>query len=421
MLKTLSNKYNIFYGWFVVLGGLLIMFTIGGVAWNCVSLYIKPVCAELGFTRGQMSVNQTITSLVNMAVSLSWGYILQHFSLKKLMRLAAFLLPVAYFGYSMSRAIWMFYACSLLLGLSLALLMTLPLSMIVSNWFEEKRGLAMGITFMGSGLGGMVFSPIVSTIITDFGWRAAYRSMSFVMFAAAIAAVFFLIKMRPEEMGLRALGYEKHHHMTESGEEEDDEEGDFLPFKQLIRTTRFKVVAVALCFSNTAVGCITQCLVPHLSDNGYSAATAALMMSVGMGALAIGKMSLGVIYDRVGTRVATILAMSCGLMGVISMVFCRFPAALCLIFFGQGIGCSFGTVGVPIVTQSLFGKKDYGYNFGFISACSSAVGALSPIINGTVYDKTGSYDPAFIAWAVILTVGISIFWVVLPRDKKSKA
>lgn len=417
-MKTLSNKYNIFYGWFVVLGGLLIMVTIGGVAWNCVSLYIKPVCAELGFTRGQMSVNSTITSLVNMAVSLSWGYILQHFSLKKLMRVAVFLLPVAYYGYSLSNAIWMFYLCSLLLGVSLAFLMTLPLSMIVSNWFEEKRGIAMGVTFMGSGLGGMIFNPIVSTIITDFGWRAAYRSMSFVMFAAAFAAVFFMIKMRPEELGIRALGYEKHHHVTESGVEEEDEEGDFLPFKQLIRTTRFKVVAVALCFCNTAVGCITQCLVPHLSDNGYSAATAALMMSVGMGALAVGKMSLGAIYDKAGVRRATLLAMSCGLVGVVSMVFCRVPAALCLIFFGQGIGCSFGTVGVPIVTESLFGKKDYGYNFGFISACSSAVGALSPVINGTVYDTTGSYDPAFIAWAVILAVGISVFTVVLPKDKK---
>ena len=410
----LMKTKKIFPGWLVVLGGLLIMVTIGGVAWNCVSQYIKPVCADLGFSRQAMSMCQTINSLVSMAISLSWGYILRHFSLKKLMRTAVFTLPVAYYGYSLSGSIWGFYACSVLLGLSLAFLMTLPLSLIISNWFDEKRGIALGVCFMGSGLGGMIFNPLVARIILRFGWRTAYRSMAGVMFAAAFIAVFFLLRIRPEEVGLHPLGWEKTHGPGDGGADEMPEGEDF---RDLIRTTRFRLIALSLCISNTAIGCITQCLSPHLSDNGYSIQTAAWLVSLGMGLLAVGKILLGEIYDRVGTRRGTLLALTCGLIGVIGMIFCRSRLALAAVYLGQGIGCSFGTVGVPIVVQNLFGKKDYASNFGFISACTSVGGAISPTLNGAVFDHFGSYNPAFALWAVLLTGALAVYWVLLPREE----
>lgn len=420
-MNTESNKPHIFYGWVIVFGGLLIMITIGGIAWNCVSQFIKPVCAEMGFSRQAMSANSTVTALVNMAVSLLWGYILKNFSLRKLMRMAVFTLPLAYFGYSLAVNIWMFYACSLLLGVSLSMLMTLPLSMIISNWFDEKRGLAFGITFMGSGLGGMIFNPIVAAIITKYGWRMAYRSMAGVMFAAAFLSVFFLLKLRPEEMGLKSLGYEKTHtmHIAADGHEEpDDDEGEL--FKDLIKTMRFKAMAVSMCVACTAIGCITQCLSPHLTDNGYGVQTAAFLVSAGMAAMAVGKMVLGAVYDGIGTRKATILSLVCGLIGVMGMIFCKIPLALAAIFLGQGLGCSFGTVGVPVVVQNVFGKRDYGANFGFITACTSVGGAISPMFNGAAYDITGSYNPAFTIWAVLLAVSLVVFFALLPKNDKVK-
>ena len=184
-----------------------------------------------------------------------------------------------------------------------------------------------------------------------------------------------------------------------------------------VRTARFRLMALSLCLSNTAVGCITQCLSPHLSDNGYTVQTAALLVSVGMGLLAVGKIILGELYDRMGTRRGTLLAMSCGLLGVVGMIFCRSRLGLAGIFLGQGIGCAFGTVGVPIVVQNLFGKKDYASNFGFISACTSVGGAISPTLNGAVFDHFGSYNPAFALWAVLLIGALAVYWVLLPREE----
>ena len=92
-----------------------------------------------------------------------------------------------------------------------------------------------------------------------------------------------------------------------------------------------------------------------------------------------------------------------------------------LVVIGQCLGSSFGTVGVPIITQTLFGRKDYSTNFGVISACSSVGGALSPMINGAVYDRMGSYNPAFAVWVCLLAIAICIFTAVLPKGEKAAA
>ena len=416
-MSTLKEKVH--YGWVVTFGGLLIMFTIGGIAWNCVSAFIKPVCADLGFTRQAMSMNSTITSVIGMTISLSWGYILKHFSLKKLMRMAVFALPLGYVGYSFCSSIWMFYACSVLVGFSLCLVMNLPLSMILTNWFEEKRGQAMGIAFMGSGLGGMLFIPIISNMIESMGWRFTYRFAAAVMFVSAFIAIFFLIKIRPQEMGLKPYGWEKHHGQgAENSGEEPILEGPL--FSELAKTSRFWLLAFCISASNSAVGCVNQFLQPHLTDNGYAVQTAALIVSAGMGLLAIGKIGLGVVFDKMGIRIGTLFSLGIGLLGLIGMINCgSWLGVGAAILLGQGIGCSFGTVGVPIVARTLFGERDYATNYGVISAIGSVCNSISPMLNGAAYDRFGSYNPALILWSGILVFGLTVFVFTLPGKKKN--
>lgn len=415
-MSTLKEKVH--YGWVVTFGGLLIMFTIGGIAWNCVSAFIKPVCADLGFTRQAMSMNSTITSVIGMAISLSWGYILKNFSLKKLMRVAVFALPLGYVGYSFCTSIWMFYACSVLVGFSLCLVMNLPLSMILTNWFEEKRGQAMGIAFMGSGLGGMLFIPIISNMIESMGWRFTYRFAAAAMFVSAFIAIFFLIKIRPQEMGLKPYGWEKHHGQEENAGEEPVLEGPL--FSELAKTGRFWLLAFCISASNSAVGCVNQFLQPHLTDNGYAVQTAALIVSAGMGLLAIGKIGLGVVFDKMGIRIGTLFSLGIGLLGLIGMINCRSWLGVgAAILLGQGIGCSFGTVGVPIVARKLFGERDYATNYGVISAIGSVCNSISPMLNGAAYDRFGSYNPALILWSGILVFGLAVFLFTLPRKNKN--
>ena len=417
-MSPLRSEGKIFYGWVIVFAGILIMSTVIGIGWNSFGQFIKPVCADMGFTRQAMSTNMTIFSLVQMFVNFSWGTILKHFRLHDLMRVAAIAFPTAYFCYSFAQNIWMFYACSMVIGVTMALLTTLAFSVIVSNWFYEKRGTAIGIAMMGTGLGGMVFNPLAARLIMTVGWRSTFRILAVVIFCAAFTAVYFLIRVRPEDKGLKPLGWEKAHE-GEKANVDLDQEGEL--FKDLIKTWRFRSVCLCVCFSTTAIGTMTQVMAPHLTDNGYATQTAAFMVSFCMAALALGKMSLGIIFDRLGTKRSTVLSITCGFLGITGMIFCRYWFMLPLIVVGQCLGSSFGTVGVPMIAQNLFGRKDYNSNYGFIAACSSVGGALSPMINGAVYDHLGTYNPAFTVWACLLVCAVIIFSIILPGEKKKNA
>ena len=86
-MNTESNKSKFFYGWVIVFAGALISATSIGIGWNSFGQFIKPICADLGFSRQAMSTTMTVLSLMQMVINFFWGYIFKRFSLKKMLRL----------------------------------------------------------------------------------------------------------------------------------------------------------------------------------------------------------------------------------------------------------------------------------------------------------------------------------------------
>jgi len=179
---------KIHYGWLIVASAILITGVAGGMAINCFSLFIVPVCDDLGFSRGAMGVCQTINATGFLVVAFISGWLFKKVPLKKIMCAAAVLITVFYFLYSRATKIWMFYGCATVTSLCAALLTWVPFSVILTNWFVKRRALAIGIAFMGSGVGGMVASAAGGRLLEAVGWR-----MTFVWFAAALAVVLTLL------------------------------------------------------------------------------------------------------------------------------------------------------------------------------------------------------------------------------------
>jgi len=158
-----------------------------------------------------------------------------------------------------------------------------------------------------------------------------------------------------------------------------------------------------------------QTVAPHLSDCGYSVTFAALMTSASMGALAVGKVILGRLFDRFGTKKAAFVACCCTLIGITAMIFCKVVAALPFIVLGVGLGCSFGAVCMPIITLNIFGMKDYNSIYGKLTAATNLGAAIAPILSGRVYDVSGSYTPIYVVCVVITAIGLAVLMKVLPK------
>ena len=111
----------------------------------------------------------------------------------------------AFYGYSLSTKLWHFYVLAAIYGTASMTLAGISLTTLINNWFVDKRGLATGLAFAGSGVSAAIMTPVLTTIVADFGWRWGYRTMSIVSFCLLLPAV-LLIRVSPADKGLLPYG-----------------------------------------------------------------------------------------------------------------------------------------------------------------------------------------------------------------------
>ena len=161
---------RIHYAWVMVAAGFLALGCSAGQIANCYNLLIVPICEDLGVARSAMGLSQSLQSIGGILISMFAGPIFSRFRLKRLMLLGGVLMLAAYFSLSFAKSIWHIYFSVTFLSFTQPLMTWLPFSILFNNWFAKKRGLAIGIAFMGSGVAGMIFSALGGTIIDAMGW-----------------------------------------------------------------------------------------------------------------------------------------------------------------------------------------------------------------------------------------------------------
>lgn len=412
MLKNFCAKHNVFYGWVVVVCGILVMAVTHGIIGNCFSLYVKPVTEELGFTRQSFNVCATITNMVYMLISLFSGKIFQKIKVHSLMKLACIALPASYFCYSLCTELWMFYAVATVAGTATAFLTFLPFTLIIANWFEEKRGLAIGLCFMGSGAGGMLFNLLASGWMEKMGWQTASVLLALCIAVVAIPLVFFVLKVRPQDVGLQPLGMQ-----TEKAAAAPLYGMDF---KSALRTPSFWATAAFALTIGFAATTLSNTIVPHLSDVGFAPTHASLVMSLYLGGLSVCKILLGGMYDKLGMKKATVIASLAVAVGLVGLLLGKAMPAHLLIILGAALGCAVGTVAYPILTQAAFGTMAYASIYGVVSAANSLSNSIAPLFSGAMYDATGSYNAALLVCIGLVGAALLLLLIIKPCKRPNE-
>lgn len=394
-------KRKIFYGWYIVLAGMAVMGTAIGIVNNCFGLLVVPVCEELGFTREAMGYNQMINSAGATLIALVAGPLFARFNLRRLMCLSGVAICAGYFLYSVARTLPAFYAISTVVAVAQGLITVLPFSVIIHNWFHERVGTAMGLTFMGTGLGGMLFNMLGGQLIAQLGWRPTVRVFAAIMAGVLLPCLFLVIRTRPEDKGLAPLG-------SRPDAEAAQIEAYGLCLKQAVRTSRFYLLVLGLFVSGLAVNAIASSYTPHLTDVLGSPTTAATIASGFMLGLACGKFALGWLFDRLGARLATLLSLALLGVALFSLSMAETPVFIGAFLASAGLACAFGSVPFGLLSEKAFGTRDYGAITGIFNAVSSFGAMLAPPLCGRVRDLSGSYAPAY-QW-----LGVCVLAVIVP-------
>ena len=182
-----NNKNSkIFYGWWVVLGCVLITTTMVPPIMSLSNKFLIQVTTEMNISRGAFTLANTIVQGLGIFISPIVSKNLAKGNMRKIQSISIIGFVLAYASYSLAKSPIHLYMSSFFVGLFYLNSTLIPVSMMVTNWFVEKRGIAMSVTMAGIGLGGTIFSPIVTNLLQNYGWRHTYLIMAGIILVVAL-------------------------------------------------------------------------------------------------------------------------------------------------------------------------------------------------------------------------------------------
>ena len=396
------------YHWLVAGTEFVVFAIMVGMANNMYNLYLIPVTTELGISRGVFSTAQSVSSLLALLSSLLFSIIYKRFGLRKTMSVFIVLQSLSYVGYSLAGSMLPFFAGAVIYGIGSVFTGTGGTGRMISSWFDSRRGTVMGIVMAASGLGGAILSIVLNRIITDLGWRASYAISAGMQFLMA-GLVFFVLRDRPEELGLKPYVDGSAKKSEAAGRKTGSWMG--IRMKELVRLPFFYLIMAAtfLAYLST-LGYFHQ-IVPHLCDQGLDPDFAAAAYSVLMLCLAGAKILVGAISDRFGAHNAAGLCLLMNALGVALLAVCKTPvlAICCMFLLAFGL-CTQGFM-TPLIASEMFGEIPLTAAIGIMLAISSVSGLVaSPAANFT-FDRLGSYTPVFFVLMVISLISAALYLI----------
>lgn len=222
---------RIHYAWFILAGCCILQGTSLGLLSNCVGVFYSPVCTELGFEMGEFAFYRTLFAISSALMLPAAAKSFQKADVRIVISLAAVIYGLGSAAMGSFHELWQWYGAGILQGAASAFLCMVPAPILLNNWFYKKTGTAVGISAAFSGLMGMAGSSALGVMIPSLGWRVSYWVMGILCMVLILPVSVFVLRYRPEDMGMRAYGAEGEA-LFEGQSEKEKEAGSFKLFKQ---------------------------------------------------------------------------------------------------------------------------------------------------------------------------------------------
>lgn len=423
--KLLVDPRKIYFGWWMTIAGGLLCFW--GYAYHAYgfSALFKPISEELGFSRATTSLAASITRFEGGIEAPLVGYLADRYGPRITVFIGIFLAGLGMMLMYFVDSLWSFllvWAVICATGINIGL--SMPLDVAITNWFVKKRGTAISVKWVFSGLSGVIGLPLIAWMISVYGWRAACVIGGVVLWAVGLPLVWFFIRSRrPEHYGLLPDGAtpseEDASDALEAGRTYAADLGEVeFTTKEAMRTAPFWLMIAAYMFHGALYPVMNIHCIPFLTDRGMDPLEAAATMSVYIMASIPARFLGGALIDRVRTRnmryaLAGSFALQCA--GVTLFLFNQESMAVLYTFFVlYGIGMGAVMPMTPVLRARYFGRKSFGTIAGWSRALTIPVGVIGPVLAGWIFDTTGSYEIAFLLFAVTLAMAVVIMLFVTP-------
>ncbi|MFQ5416180.1 MAG: MFS transporter [Myxococcota bacterium] len=351
------------------------------------------IIAEFGWTRATFSSARAPQLFVIATASPLIGALVVRFGARWILAAGTISLGIAFLLFGRMQNPWEMYGLVMLLGLSVTALGDITTGQLVAHWVVRGRGLALGIVYTGSNLGGWLLVPMAAGIASRETWREAFSGLGIAAFAVLLPVALFVVReprgtKRPDA-SLPAAG--------EPAGEQD------MNLSAALRTRSFWILAASLSsFFFYFLG-VLDCLVLFLTDVGMPRQQAAQYFGRALGLGILSKITLGLIADRIPHKTAIVLDYA--LLAASSVLLLMLPDERLIWLFVASFGFSTAArdVVTPLIVAHCFGIRYLAQIYGALMLVLLPGGALGPIFAAAIHDHTQSYAGAFATYAVLNT------------------
>jgi MFS family permease len=409
---------RLFYGWIIVAVCSLTLLVAFGVRLSFTVFFVALI-EDFGWPRGSTSLVFSVSMVVFALFSTPAGMALDRWGARRVFGLGTGLLALGLFLSSFIQSLnQLALAYGVVAGLGITILGLGPQASLIARWFRRRRGMAIGITFAGTGLGTLLLTPGSEFLVSQIGWRGAYLILAGLALGT-IPAILLFLRMDPADLNLHPDGdvvasEQVANHGSDAKTAVDWRMGD------IVRTPAFWLVMVAGLGSVGPLRMLTVHQLAVMADAGFERLFGATVIGISGAVTAVSFIVFGILSDRFGRWGAYAFGSLCLLIAVVTIGNLNILQSsgwliLYAVFLGLGEGSRASLI--TAVASDLFPGSALGAVNGAVGSAFGAGAAIFPWLAGTLYDYSGSYVTAFEIASLAVLISTIALWIA-PRKSR---
>ena len=378
---------------YIVATAFLSLFAIVGIAFYGLPFFFDFMTQDFGWSRATVTSGNALAKLiVAPAFGFIAGWLIDRYGPRRLMLIGSVFMGVALIGLGFTGgSLVLFYLFYFFNALGYVFGGPLPCQVLISRWFEKNRGKAMGIAYLGIGVGGTLVPQLARKLESGFGWNMALALLGVLIIVSSVPLVLFIRQPRKTE------------------ETEKKAAPEAVSIKSILTNRNFYLLGFGSMCSIGVNGGIVSHLKLYMSDINFMQEQAANIMSLLLMGSLIGRVLMGWLADLFPRKRVMMLIYLMGAFAIPLLMLPDFPGRLTIFAFIYGIALGGDYMIIPLMAGDLFGIRALGRTMGIILVVDGVAESMLPMLVGHTHDATGNYMLGFsILIAVALTGALII-------------
>lgn len=383
-------------GWPIVLAGLLgVGLGLSPLPFYTLGVIAPHLAKEFGWGMGQIFFGLTITTFAVIVGGPGAGYLAMRYGARRVALISLVLLSLTFMSLSLSSgSLTQYYVTWALVSMLGAGTLPITWTRGVNAWFERRKGLALGLTLMGTGLFGIIAKPLTAWLVANFGWRGAFIGLGLLPLLIALPVAYVLFRNvdgDPNTAKAKA---------PPTG----------MTLGEALRDRRFWTMMVAFIPISFALGGPIPNMENILKQGGMTPGQViGLTAFIGLSAL-LGRLIGGWLIDRFwapGVALVILLLPGLSLWLLAHGPLTPATALVSIVLVGFAVGMEYDLMAFFVARY--FGMKTYTPIYSLMYVCFALGAGIGPAAFGWVFDRTGSYDSVLMGSFVGLVLGAFAF------------